>query len=57
MTVTSCYNLILGYTIKFAVYYSVREKEFFEMISIQGKPVGNPKKRERDTGDGLTPKR
>ena len=36
-----------------AVYYSVREKEFFEMISIQGEPVVNPKKRK---ADGMTPK-
>ena len=26
------------------------------MISIQGEPVVNPKKRERDTVDGMTPK-
>ena len=53
MTVTYCYNLFLDYLIKFAVYYSVREKEFFEMISIQGEPVVNPKKRK---ADGMTPK-
>ena len=36
------------------MYETPQEIKFFEMISIQGKPVVNPKKRK---ADGMTPKR
>ena len=35
------------------MYETPQEIKFFEMISIQGKPVVNPKKRK---ADGMTPK-